>query len=354
VSQTWSDVRALKLLGAGVALPGPPVPTGALLEHVQKRFGVAVARAGARVAARLGIEARHVCRDFAARHETPRPGHSNPELAAAAVRAALADAGLGVGDLAYLIGHTTTPAWLLPANVALVADHLGYRGPYMELRQACTGFANALVIAQGLASAPGAGAVAIVGSETGSVHFDPQHAGEPGQLVNLVQMGDGAGAVVLGPDDGRAGARVERLFVGQIGLGRKPGLMLPAGGSDVPRVEAGVLEFVHDYAAVRAGGPELFARGVAAARALGVDVRTVDLVVPHQAGGRLAELLAPQLGIEPARVFVNADRVGNTGSAAMWLALAQLRPQLARGARVLALGAEATKYMFGGCLYVHG
>ena len=54
------------------------------------------------------------------------------------------------------------------------------------------------------------------------------------------------------------------------------------------------------------------------------------------------------------RVFVNAGRLGNTGSAAVWLALAELRSSLETGASVLALGAEATKYMFGGFHYVHG
>jgi 3-oxoacyl-[acyl-carrier-protein] synthase-3 len=68
----------------------------------------------------------------------------------------------------------------------------------------------------------------------------------------------------------------------------------------------------------------------------------------------MAQLLGPFLRIEPKRVFVNASRLGNTGSAAIWLALAELRSTLEPGATVLALGAEATKYMFGGLLYVHG
>ena len=52
-------------------------------------------------------------------------------------------------------------------------------------------------------------------------------------------------------------------------------------------------------------------------------------------------------------MFVNADHLGNTGSAAIWLALAELRRTLAPGASVVALGAEATKYMFGGFCYLH-
>jgi 3-oxoacyl-[acyl-carrier-protein] synthase-3 len=344
----------MKILGMGTALPGPPVTTAQLLKMVEGRFGISVSRRGSAFASRLKIATRHLCRDFEARRETPRPGNSNPDLAAIGLRLALEEAQLKVGDLAYLIGHTTSPACLVPPNIALVADRVGYAGPYMELRQACTGFANALVIAQGLLSAPGVKAVAIIGSETGSVYFDPQRAGEDvSQLVNLVMMGDGASAIIVGPDDSGPGARISNNFFGQIGLGRRPGFALADGGSDRAFVERGSLDFEHDFAAVRNSGPELFYRGAEAARAFGIAPETVDHVIPHQANGRMAELLAPFLGIEQSRVFVNAEHLGNTGSAAIWLALAELRSHLEPGRRVLALGAEATKYMFGGFLYVH-
>ena len=353
-AQSWRDPRKLRVLGMGTALPGPPVSTPALLECIERRFGVPVVRRGGAFAERLKIESRHICRDFIARHESPRPGHSNPDLAATALSIALEDAQLETSDLAYLIGHTISPACLAPPNIALVAERMHFAGPYMELRQACTGFANALVIAQGLLSAPGTKAVAIVGSETGCVYFDPQRAGEDvRQLINLVQMGDGAAAIILGPDDGGGGAYIGNNFFGHIGTDRPPGFSLAAGGSDRPFIETGLLEFDHDCGAVRASGPELFDQGVTAAQALGVSFDTVDYLIPHQANGRLAQLLGAYLGLDPQRIFVNADHLGNTGSAAMWLALAELRPRLAPGAEVLALGAEATKYMFGGFSYVH-
>ncbi len=353
--QFWHDTRKLKVLGMGTALPGRPVTTAELLKLIEDRFGIVVSRRGAALASRLNIAKRHICRDFETRHEAPRPGNSNPDLSAVALRMALEEAQLKIGDLAYLIGHTTSPACLVPPNISLVADRVGFAGPYMELRQACTGFANALVIAQGLVATPGVKAVAIVGSETGSVYFDPQRAGEDvSQLVNLVMMGDGAAAIIVGPDDSGPGARISNNFFGQIGLGRRSGFALADGGSDQPFAKRGSIDFEHDFEAVRASGPELFYRGAEAARALGIGVETVDHVVPHQANGRMAELLAPFLGMEQSHVFVNADSLGNTGSAAIWLALAELRSLLGPGRRVLALGAEATKYMFGGFLYVHG
>jgi 3-oxoacyl-[acyl-carrier-protein] synthase-3 len=353
--QAWHDRRRLKVLGTGAALPGPPVSTSELLLRLEEHFGIALLRQGTALSNRLKIRARHLSRDFQERHETPRRGHSNPDLAAAALRQALEDARLEVGDLAYLIGHTTSPACLLPPNIALVADHLGFAGPYMELRQACTGFANALIIAAGLVEVPGVKAVAIIGSETGSVYFDPQHAREDhGQLVNLMMMGDGAAAIIIGPDDCAPGAHISGSFFGQIGLDRPPGLSLCAGGSEKPFVDGETLRFEHDFATVRASGLDLFNRGAAAARALGTGLDTVDYLIPHQANGRMAEFLSPFLGIKPERVFVNAEELGNTGSAAIWLALAELRKRIRPGASILALGAEATKYMFGGFHYVHG
>jgi 3-oxoacyl-[acyl-carrier-protein] synthase III len=351
----WSDKRRLKVLGMGAALPGPPVSTTELLTRIQKLFDIDVTRRGAALASRLKIAARHICRDFESRHEAPRPGHSNADLAAAALGAALEEAHLRAGDLDYLVGHTATPGSLVPPNIGIVADRLGFSGPYVELRQACTGFANALVIAQGLVAVPGVKAVAIVGSETGSVYFDPRRAEEDvSQLVNLVMMGDGAAAIIVGPDNSGLGDRISHNFFGEIGLGRRPGFTLAAGGSDHAYVERGALEFEHDYGAVRTGGPELFYQGAAVAKAIGIGVDTVDMIIPHQANGRMAELLGPFLGVEPNRLFVNAGRLGNTGSAAIWLALADLRSRLQPGTSVLALGAEATKYMFGGFHYVSG
>src|SRR5260221_108923 len=99
---------------------------------------------------RLNARRRHLARDFAACQEGTRPGDGNADLAARAVRAALNQAGLRASDLAYLIGHTTTPDEPLPSNVSRVASLLGYRGPVAEFRQACTGFVNATLFAAGL------------------------------------------------------------------------------------------------------------------------------------------------------------------------------------------------------------
>ncbi|OAH45465.1 3-oxoacyl-ACP synthase [Sphingobium yanoikuyae] len=351
MSRTWTSPNEVAVLGTGSALPGASVNTEELLCYAGltgRSRTLAI-----NVAERLGIKARHVGRSWNARTDRLYPGATNPELAAGAVRAALEEAGLRVQDLGYLIGHTATPAQPLPANIVLVADRLGYEGPHVELRQACTGFANALMIASGLLAHPNARPVAIVGSETGSVFLDLDTIeGQSGQIVNLVQMGDGAGAIILGPASSQ-GDRIRASWYGALGLDRGPGLQMRCGGSDRPGAATlGPLTFEHDFAAVLRGGPELFGAGAAASAAHGCAVSDAHWIIPHQASGKVGEQLAAHFGLPRERFFVNADRVGNTGSAAIWIALAALRMRrLAAGTRTVVLGAEATKYMFGG--FVH-
>jgi 3-oxoacyl-[acyl-carrier-protein] synthase-3 len=357
----WRSSGVVAVLGTGLALPGAPVTTAALLDALGARLDTRARTKAAAIAGRLGIATRHVGRPWHARIESPAPGCTNTDLAAAALRKALADAGLRASDLGYLIGHTATPAQPLPGNIAFAADQLGYAGPHVELRQACTGFANALMIAFGLLAQPGARPVGIVGSETGSVFLDPDAlTGRPDQLVNLVQMGDGAGAIILGPAcsgcDSLSGA-----WFGAAGLGRPPGLQMRSGGSAAPSGGSGPLIFDHDFAAIFRHGAALFAAGMAASP--GLRAEDADRIVPHQVSGRIGGQLARRLGLPPERFFVNADRIGNTGSAAIWIALAELRAD-ARGAaerlgtptarRTLVLGAEATKHMHGGFSYVAG
>lgn len=344
MSAPWSTTRPIGVLGTGSALPGAPVGTDALIAHMESRFDLNGGRVARTIAARMGIVARHLARPFDAPQEPPRPGQSNAALAAEAVHRALADAGVTIGEVGYLIGHTTTPGRLLPGNIAGVADHLGYAGPHIELRQACTGFANGLMIACGLLAASDR-PIVIVGSETGSMFFDPRRANEDsGQLVNMVQMGDGAGAIVLGPAS-QARAQITAAWFGAVGLGRAPGISLAQGAQ----------EFTHDFSAIRATGHALFDAGRDAAHALGHELAAADWIIPHQVSGKIGALVADRFGLREERMVVQADSLGNTGSAAIWLALDGLRRHRATpGQAALILGAEASKHMYGGFAYAHG
>ena len=339
----------VRLLGIGMALPGEPVSTAALCATLATRFGIPAERIGRRLAVRLQVDTRHLCRGFDSAIEAPRPGQRNPELAAAALTRALASARVRPTDLDYLLTHTATPARALPGGSADVAARVGARCAHAEFRQACTGFASALQFAFALLREPGAKPVAIVGSETGSVFFDPhQLAHDPGQWINLLQMGDGAAAVVLGPDDGSAGPFIDSAFFGQLPDAPPAGLSLAGGGSDCAAPGAGAITFAHDFEAVARHGVALFEAGRDTLRACGHTLATATCVVPHQASGALAGWFADYFGMPRERVCDHGRRVGNLGSASIWAGLNDVLPALAPGERALFLGAEATQYSFGG------
>jgi len=347
----------LKVLGTASSLPAEAISNAELLQKIQQNFDIPT-NLGSVLAKRLGMNSRYHSRDWLTSLERPRAGNRNPELAASAINKALQAANLNVSQLQYLLGHTTTPAKLLPPNIAEVAHLLGHEAPYGELRQACTGFANALQWAAGLLASQNASPVAIVGSEVGSVFFDPTTlAQDASQWVNLMQMGDGAGAIVLGLGADN-GDYISTLFFGHIGLDKVSGFSLEEGGSDYPASakNRATAIFKHNYNNVKEQGLQLFQAGLKAAQDSGVDIEDIKWIIPHQANGRMSSWLAKRLSIPEDKFYGNAARVGNLGSASIWVALHDLRTSglLKSGDAVLILGAEATQYMYGGFVYVHG
>ncbi|MBY0402793.1 MAG: 3-oxoacyl-ACP synthase [Cyanobacteria bacterium] len=362
----WKDPRKTQVLATGHAYPGPPETTEALFEKIDTVFKLNLRRRGLAVAKRLGIKTRHISRKFESRLESPYPTASNPELCQQALDSALRQAGLKIDDVGYLIGHTATPHELLPSNISKVATLMNYHGPFAEFRQACTGFVNATVFAMGLTAADPDCIVAIVGSEVGSVFFDPVRASEDNdQLVNMVQMGDGAGAILLKGShsiqdqrslnspkniEAKAFPTLSHIFHGQMGVGRPSGLKLSTGGSGQVSSEKYIPEFKHDFESIRENGLALFASGLSAARHLGIEPMKCDLILPHQANGKMDQVLSPLLPGHSG-IITHGKNVGNTGSAAIWLALDECRQKLSKDGTLFVLGAEATQYMYGGFLY---
>ncbi|MBI5093901.1 MAG: 3-oxoacyl-ACP synthase [Candidatus Hydrogenedentes bacterium] len=342
----------LAVLGTGLAVPGAPVTTEELVLKLD-RMGVKGAKLCGAIAKKLGVNNRYFCRAAESPVETPCAGSTNPELASSALEQALHEAGITANDLQYLLTHTTSPHTSLPPNASWVADRLEYDGPYAEIRQACTGFANAMMLAVGMLNGEDERAIGIVGSETGTVYLDTRLIDEDrDQLVNTAQMGDGAGAIVVARRNGHRGSHIPFVYYGTLGHGKKPGLTLYMGGSSQAH---DLTAFRHDFTHVKESGMELIRTGLNVALQAGLELSDIDWIIPHQANGRMDEVLAPELGVPREKIFVCATEYGNTGSASIWMAFHRLRTsgKLKSGSKVLVLGAEATKFMLGGFLYIH-
>lgn len=341
-----------KLLGSGSEMPGPAITNAELFASIEKHCGKKTAKRAERISRRFGINQRHFCRSDLAGFS--RPDQPAPQLCVDAINHALVEYGEHHA-IDYLIGHTTTPETLVPPNIAWVADKLNHTAPYMELRQACTGFANALQIALPmLAQGGGLDTVGIVGSEVGSTYFNlNEDFVDLEQLINYLQMGDGAGAVLLGQDDGSNSDIISDAYIGHIGNGMQPGFYLSGGGSGDVFCEKSIPVFRHNAVDVKNQGANLFLKGIEAITQRGYSLDDFAYILPHQVNGNLDALFEEHLGIDRERVIVDADRLGNLGSAAIWVSFDRLRKsgRLKKGDKVLVLGAEATKYLYGGFVY---
>ena len=190
--------------------------------------------------------------------------------------------------------------------------------------------------------------VLVVGAETLTRIADPTDRSA------AVLFGDGAGAVVLGAT-GTTGATIGPFDLGADGT-LAPILGIHAGGSRRPSTTETVAAREHF---IHMNGQEVYrhavTRMVASSRRVladaQVDADEVDLLVGHQANGRILDAVATRLGIPADRCVVTVDRHGNTSSASIPLALADARERgaLRPGALVLltAFGAGLT---WGSCL----
>ncbi|AYV19945.1 MULTISPECIES: 3-oxoacyl-ACP synthase III family protein [Vibrio] len=342
----------VSLLAASHQFPEQHLSNGELLGALEQLSGKRFARVAARIVPFLGIEGRHFSRSIQTHTSEPNP--SNSDLAVHTIKDLLANSQHTLSDIDYLIGHTTTPDTQLPPNIAWVAEKLRYQGPFMELRQACTGFASALQIAiprLAMLNKP----IAIVGSETGSVYFDYDKGFlDQSQLVNYMQMGDGAGGVIIGPETSEGIGTISRCFTGQIGIDKSPGLSLDGGSASV-YTQTGKARFHHSATDVRKSGEALFQASILALREQGFELDDFDYIIPHQASGRIDSMLAEALDIDSNKIVNDAKHWGNLGSAAIWCSFSNLvrSDKLRAGSKVAILGAEATKYMYGGFIYTH-
>lgn len=258
---------------------------------------------------RTGIERRR----FAA------PDETTLTLAANASRSALGDAGLDASDVEEIILATDTPEMYTPDTAALLQEELGCGSvPAYDLGgSGCAGFVQALDIARSrIAFEPKK--VLVIGVELISRIMDWK------ERATAVLFGDGAGAVVLGPNPARA--RLVEVVSGTDG--RFAGILtLAAGGTRNPFNELTLAS--GEYNQIVMDGRKVFTEAVRRMSEASMDVlakagRTVSdvsLVIPHQANLRIIEAVRKKLDLAEDQVYVNVNEYGNTGSATVPFAL---------------------------------
>ena len=314
----------VEIAGTGRALPAAMVPSA----EFDRRLGLPEGQ----VEALTGVASRAVCH-----------GESQIDLAAAAARAALEDAGLAPSDITLVIGASAVPYQPIPATAPLVMARLGIpegQAAAFDVNSTClsflTGFETAARMLDG-------GAALVFSAELASRALPWDSAPEIAGL-----FGDGAAAAVLRPapegSTARIAASLMRTFPSAYtacGIG--------AGGTRFDFTAQP--DTFRDNALFAMDGKELFRLasrhfGTFVADLLaraGWDHGDVDLVIPHQASPAGLAHMIRQTGFAPDRVIRIAASHGNQIAASIPFALdiARREGRLCPGMRVLFLGTSA-------------
>lgn len=254
---------------------------------------------------RTGILQRHIARE----------GENTSDLAVAAARDALADAGVDTGELDMIICATTTPDESFPATATIIQARLGMaHGAAFDVQAVCSGFIYGLSVADSMIRTGQARTILLVGAETMSRLLDWT------DRSTCVLFGDGAGAVVLQMhigvgDNSDQGILNTKLFSD----GRLHDMLYTDGGVSTTQT-AGKLR-MQGREVFRHAVTNIAAAIVASADAAGISIADIDWFVPHQANQRILDGTAKKLGIDPQKVISTVAYHGNTSAASVPLAL---------------------------------
>ncbi|PVB63289.1 beta-ketoacyl-ACP synthase III [Labrenzia sp. 011] len=254
---------------------------------------------------RTGITQRHIAGE----------GEMTSDLALAAARRALADAGRDAQDIDTIILATATPDNTFPATAVTVQAGLGiHHGAAFDIHAVCSGFVYALTTADAYIRSGLARRCLVIGAETFSRILDWE------DRTTCVLFGDGAGAVVVEASEGVGSNDDRGILTSHLRSdGRhKDKLYVDGGPSSTQTVGH-----------LRMEGREVYKHAVGmitdviedAYKATGLTSEDLTWFVPHQANKRIIDASARKLKIAPEKVVTTVQLHGNTSAASIPLAL---------------------------------
>jgi len=283
------------------------------------------------IRARTGIESRHIAAD----------GELTSDLGRQAALAAMAQAGVGPGDIDMVLVATSTPDRTMPSTATIIQHQLGVRGGFaFDLAAACSGFVYGLQVASGLLQTGQGRRALVIGAETMSRIVDWS------DRRTCVLFGDGAGAVVLeAQTDTSRGLLASQLWS-------------DGAQADILQTDGGVA-YTQAAGHLRMAGQEVFRHGVekmteatlTLAERLNLAVREIDWFIPHQANARIIHAIARKLEVAPEKFLITLDKHANTSAASIPLALdAGIRSGQVKAEEILALPALGAGLTWGCCI----
>jgi 3-oxoacyl-[acyl-carrier-protein] synthase-3 len=326
-----------RILGSGLFLPDRVVTNFDIMKMMETSDEFIVER--------TGVHRR--------RHAPPEMAAS--DLAVPACREAVNNAGLTREEIDLVIMNTITPDHADPGCAFFLQAKLGLTGiPVLDIKQQCAGLIYGLSLADHYVRLGTYRYVLIACAEKLSSRIDGSYEGRNISIL----LGDGAGAVVVGPSgDPNAGILSTHLHADGT---YARALYTAAPGSGLHRtkhllqedLDAGRVHFRMDGKTVFQHGVEKMSAAVAEClHAHGLTVNDLDVLVPHQANLRMLEAIVQQVGIPRAKVFINVEDYGNIASASLPIAFHEARQAgMIRAGSLVLLVAFGSGFVWGSAL----
>jgi 3-oxoacyl-[acyl-carrier-protein] synthase-3 len=257
---------------------------------------------------RTGIRERRISSD----------AESNACMGKAAATQVLNDLGMTPLEVDAIVYATASPDRLLPSAACDLQAILGAKNAAaFDVGAACAGFVYSLNVAEGLIASEQAKNVLVIAAERLTKIMDWS------DRSTAVLFGDGAGATLVRPSDGKRGILSSYMKSD----GTLAELLYRPGGGAVHPPDAALLTD-HSYF-IHMAGREVFKAAVLsmadacdqALQRAGLTGADIDLMIPHQANIRIIEATAKHAKMPMDKVYVNVDRYGNTSAASVAIAL---------------------------------
>ena len=271
-------------------------------------------------------------------------GQNTSDMAVLAAKKALKDAGIDASVIDLIIVSTISPDAHTPSTACLVQLGISaVNAICFDINAACTGFIYAVENAVQYIKTGRCRTALVISAEVLSKITDWT------DRRTCVLFGDGAGAVVLQADDKKAGIR-------SIYTKADATYWETLKCSGEPLINPFFKEEKEKWGKIEMDGKEVFKFATGAIheciwKILEMEDLTLDdiaYIVPHQANIRIIEYAAKRNKIDMSKFYTNLDMYGNTSSASIPIALAEMSEKhlLKRGDKIILIG-------FGGGL-THG
>ncbi len=248
------------------------------------------------ITSHTGVKSRYVCTT-----------ETISDVAEAAGKAALENAGVKASELDGIICTTIRGDYFTPSLACVLQERLGARCPAFDMNAACTGFLYALDTAAGFFARGRVKKMLIVSCENMSKLLDWK------DRTTCVLFGDGAGAVVLGEGD-------NLLSINISAHGSRETMYIPNVNGNSPFNKAPcppTALFWHGHDVYRFAITQMTAELKKAVANAGLKEDDLTWVLPHQANLRIIDSLKKRFDIPDERFLVNIQRYGNISSAAI-------------------------------------